>query len=131
MASGTLGDLFSVWGTGNGEVFAVGGTSDVPIVLRYEPPPTTTTTAIITTTSISSTTTTSICPSEAIYGEDSETTELLRYIRDVILSATPEGQEIIRLYYELSPVIVEMMEEDEAFKAQVKEMIDGVLPLIK
>jgi hypothetical protein len=44
------------------------------------------------------------------------------------LSQTPEGQEIIKLYYELSPVIVEMMNEE--FKAQVKEMIDGVLELI-
>ena len=39
--------------------------------------------------------------------------------------------ESAKVQYELSPVIVEMMEEDEAFKAQVKEMIDGVLPLIK
>jgi hypothetical protein len=34
------------------------------------------------------------------------------------------------LYYELSSTIVQMMEEDAAFKAQVKEMIDGVLELI-
>ena len=134
MASGTLGDLFSVWGTGNGEVFAVGGTSDVPIALRYEvPAPTTTTTTAITTTStvITTTTTAGICPSEAIYGEDSETTELLRYIRDAILSQTPEGQEIIKLYYELSPMIVNAMQEDEELKQEVKEMIDGVLLLIE
>jgi len=136
MESGILENLFSVWGTGNGEVFAVGGTSQgvdqtgpgFPIVLRYEPPPITTTTAIVTTTStISSTTTTGICPSEEIYGEDSETTELLRYIRDNILSQTPEGQEIIKLYYELSPMIVNAMQEDEGLKQEVKEMIDGVL----
>jgi hypothetical protein len=129
MASGTLENLWSVWGTGAGEVFAVGGTS-VPIALRYEAPaPTTTTTAAITTTStvITTTTTVGICPSEAIYGEDFETTELLRYVRDSILSATPEGREIIKLYYELSPVIVKAMQEDEGLKQEVKEMIDGVL----
>ncbi|MBW1856290.1 MAG: hypothetical protein JRJ00_16770 [Deltaproteobacteria bacterium] len=68
-------------------------------------------------------------PSESIYGKDSEQTELLRYIRDNILTHTPEGQEVIKLYYEWSPAIVEAMEEDEAFKEEVKEMIDGVLEL--
>ena len=103
----------------------------------------TTTTVASTTTTISgsttstisgSTTTTTIiapCPTESLYGENSKQTELLRYLRDNILSTTPEGQEIIRLYYELSPVIIKMMEENEKFKAQVKEMIDGILQLIK
>jgi hypothetical protein len=40
------------------------------------------------------------------------------------------GQEIIKLYYQWSPVIVKVMEEDEEFKGGVKEMIDGVLMLI-
>jgi hypothetical protein len=47
-----------------------------------------------------------------------------------VLRTTPEGQEIIRLYYELSPVIIEMMEGDEEFKKQMKEMVDGVLGLM-
>jgi len=54
----------------------------------------------------------------------------LRYLRDNVLSTIPEGQEIIRLYYELSPLIVEMMNEDGEFEAQVKEMIDGVVSFI-
>ena len=37
----------------------------------------------------------------------------------------------VSLYYEWSPAIVEAMEEDEGFKEEVKEMIDGILPLIK
>jgi len=94
---------------------------------------TTTTISGSTTTTIQgSTTTTTVqpCPAEEIYGEHSEETELLRYIRDNVLSQTPEGQELIRLYYELSPVIVKAMEADEEFKEEVKEMIDGVLELI-
>jgi len=67
---------------------------------------------------------------EKIYGEYSEETELLRYFRDEVLSKTPEGQEIIRLYYQWSPAIVKAMEEGEEFKEKVKEMIDGVLGLI-
>jgi len=70
------------------------------------------------------------CPSKEIYGEDSVEVELLRYVRDNILSATPEGQEIIRLYYQLSPVIVKAMQNDEEFRQEMKEMIDGVLLLI-
>jgi len=70
------------------------------------------------------------CPTEVIYGEHSEETELLRYLRDEILSQTPEGREIIRLYYKWSPAIVKAMEEEEAIKEEIKKLIDGVLELI-
>ena len=43
---------------------------------------------------------------------------------------TPEGREIIKLHYQLSPVIVTAMEKDEEFKEEMKEMIDGVLGLV-
>jgi hypothetical protein len=71
-----------------------------------------------------------LCPTLQIYGEHSEKTEFLRSFRDNILIQTPEGQELIKLYYEWSPVIVQAMEADESFKAEVKELIDGLLPLI-
>jgi hypothetical protein len=82
------------------------------------------------TTSPTTTTINNICPSQVIYGGYSRETELLRYFRDDVLSQTPEGQEIIRLYYQWSPAIVKAMEADDDFKAEVKEMIDGVLGLI-
>jgi len=47
------------------------------------------------------------------------------------LSKTLTGQEIIRLYYQWSPVIVKAMEKNEEFKTEVKELIDGVLELIE
>jgi hypothetical protein len=87
-------------------------------------------TTTTTTTAISTTTTTGTCPSESIYGEHSEETERLRYLRDNVLKQTPEGQEIIRLYYEWSPAIVQAMEKDEKFKEEVKEMVEDVLELI-
>ncbi|KPL26750.1 MAG: hypothetical protein AMS23_00340 [Bacteroides sp. SM1_62] len=71
------------------------------------------------------------CTIKKLYGEHSEQTELLRYFRDNVLSQTPEGQEIIRLYYEWNPAIVKAMEEDEAFKKKVKALIDGILLLIR
>lgn len=71
------------------------------------------------------------CSAEKIYGEDSAEVTVLRYLRDNILSKTPEGQEIIRLYYKWNPVIVKAIEEDETFKEEIREMIDEVLPLIR
>ena len=71
-----------------------------------------------------------LCPAEEIYGEHSKQTELLRYIRDNVLSKTLEGREIIRLYYQSSPVIVKAMETDGEFKINVKETIDKIFPLI-
>ena len=47
------------------------------------------------------------------------------------MSKTPEDREIIRLYYQWSPVIVKAMEEDEEFREEVKELIDEVLPLLE
>ncbi len=70
------------------------------------------------------------CPIEALYGEHAEKTELLRHFRDNILSQTPEGQELIKLYYEWGPVIVKAMEKDEKFKESVKGVVEGFLSLI-
>ena len=64
-------------------------------------------------------------------GENSEETELLRYFRDNVLSQSPEGSEIIRLYYEWSSTVVNAMEGDAQFKKEVKEMIDEFLELIE
>ena len=93
---------------------------------------TTTTSASTTTTTSASTTTTAsrTCFSETIYGEHSPQTELLRHFRNTILSKTPEGREIIRLYYEWSPVVIRSMEKDEKFKEEVQQLFDGILLLL-
>lgn len=91
---------------------------------------TTTADSTTTTSSFSSTTTTAFCLSGSIYGENSEEAALLRYIRDNVLRQTPAGQEIIRLYYQLSPAIVKAMEEDNKFKEEIQELIDGIFLLI-
>jgi hypothetical protein len=54
----------------------------------------------------------------------------LRNVRDNVLSKSPEGQEIIRLYYQWSPAIVKAMGEDEEIKEHVKELIGGILMLV-
>ena len=71
------------------------------------------------------------CPASAILGESDPRVDTLRQFRDNVLIKSPEGQEIIKLYYQWSPVIVKAMEVDKEFKAEVKEMVDGVLELIE
>jgi hypothetical protein len=70
------------------------------------------------------------CLLKVIYGEYSDEMERMRYFRDNVLSQSQAGQEIIRLYYEWSPTIVSAMEEDEAFEAEVREVIDGALGMM-
>ena len=68
---------------------------------------------------------------EEICGEHAEETEVLRYYRDEVLSQTPVGQEIIKLYYQWSPLIVKAMEQDEDFKEDIREIIDGILEMVE
>ncbi len=116
--------LFDIWGSSLTDIYAVGFGYRI---LHFDEP------TVITTSSSSTTSTIGddICPPELIYGVFSQETELLRSFRDRVLSITPAGQELIRLYYQWSPVIVKAMEADEEFKEEVKAMIDGVLPLIE
>ncbi len=71
------------------------------------------------------------CVAKVIYGEESEEVELLRYFRDKMLNQTPAGQELIELYYQWSPAIVKVMEEDMEFKEELKELLEGILPMIR
>jgi len=80
----------------------------------------------------STTTTTSdyICLSETIYGEDSEEVKLLRSFRRNVLAKTREGRELTDLYNQWSPAIVNVIEVDEDFKQEVKDIIDLMLTMI-
>ena len=56
------------------------------------------------------------CPTEQIFGPHSEEVALLKAFRDNLLSTTSAVQQMIKLYYQWSPEIVEAMEGDEVFK---------------
>ena len=56
---------------------------------------------------------------------------MLRYFRDNILTRTIQGQELIKLYYEWSPLIIRSILEDGELKKDLQEMIDGFLPLVR
>ena len=73
---------------------------------------------------------TSICPSELLYREHPTKTKLIRSLRDNVLSKTKEGRELIKLYYQWSPMIVRAMKADEELKQEVKDLVDGVLGAI-
>jgi hypothetical protein len=68
---------------------------------------------------------------EEIFGDDSKEIEVMRDFRDNVLNNTSEGQELIGLYYEWSPVIVNIMKNDKVVKLYIKEMIDEFLPMIR
>jgi hypothetical protein len=70
------------------------------------------------------------CPALHIYGEGSEDIEVLRRFRDDVLSTSREGQEIARLYYQLSPPVVKAMMANDQLKEALKSMLDGLLPLL-
>jgi hypothetical protein len=142
-----------IWGSSGSDVFAVGAGT----ILHYGGTAPTTTTTIqggttTTTTSGTSTTTTTIqggtttttyvttttttkkqgpCPSEKIYGENSEQTQLLREYRDNVLSKTPEGQEVIKIYYKFSPAVTKLLEQRPLLKKRAKAIIDCMLPGIR
>jgi hypothetical protein len=67
------------------------------------------------------------CPAEEIYGEHSAEVQILRAVRDSVLSQTSQGREIIRLYYQWAPAITKAVRNDRALKAEMRELIDGIL----
>ena len=71
------------------------------------------------------------CPAISALGADSGGLTTLRKFRDNILSKTPAGEKLVKLFYKWSSPIVKAMEENETFKEQVKKIIDGILPVIR
>lgn len=70
-----------------------------------------------------------LCPAEMVYGDNSPEVAVLRYFRDAVLSRTPEGRAITKLYYELSPYIADALQGDEKLVSEIKAMLDCVLPV--
>jgi hypothetical protein len=72
-----------------------------------------------------------LCPVEMMYGNSSEEVRLLRSFRDKVLNKTKEGQELVRLYYQLGSILVKEIKKDEGSAKEIKKIVDGVLPLIR
>jgi hypothetical protein len=91
-----------------------------------------TTTISSTTSSLPSTTTTATppCLAELLFGQGSEEVALLRQIRDTILKSTPEGLELIKLYYTWNRLLIKAMESDPGLKETLKTMLNQTVEVI-
>ncbi len=67
------------------------------------------------------------CLAVSIYGDDSAEAKLLRTFRDTVLSKTPEGNTIIKLYYAWSPILSWFAERDEKFRQQIQTIMGRAL----
>jgi len=136
------GMMHDIWGSSWNDVYAVGFGYRV---LHYDGSETVTTTILSSTTTtsiplITSSTTTPVsttttkppqCVAEVLYGDNSEETELLRNYRDSVLSITPEGQKIIKIYYKYCPTVINLLGQNPNLKNRTKAYIDSMLPKIK
>jgi hypothetical protein len=70
------------------------------------------------------------CPLSLMYGDDSPQAGALRTFRDDVLRRTPEGRELIRIYYQWGPAVARAIMADDQFKEEAKELADAVLMMI-
>ncbi|MEI6125600.1 MAG: rhodanese-like domain-containing protein [Pseudomonadota bacterium] len=71
------------------------------------------------------------CAAVAIYGEGSEEIRALRDFRDAVLAQSPQGQQLIHLYYSISPVLAEYVRGNKGARAMLETVLDALLPLVK
>jgi hypothetical protein len=88
-----------------------------------------------TTTTVTPTTTTTTpagpCPAEAVLGEGDPRLDTLRTFRDQVLAKNPNGQKMIKMYYDSSAAVVQMLEKDPALKQSAREYLESILPTIE
>jgi hypothetical protein len=73
----------------------------------------------------------SACAAETVLGDDKESLELLRQYRDKILSKSEQGKSIIKIYYEKSPHIVELLKQNPFLKDKCSAALKTIIPYIE
>ena len=71
------------------------------------------------------------CAAESVLADDPESLSLLRQFRDDVLAKSEKGKALIKLYYEKSPLIVELIEKDPALKEKCRETLKAIMPSIR
>lgn len=71
------------------------------------------------------------CLAEKILQDDEKSLDILREYRDKILSKTEKGEMLVELYYEYSPILIKLIEDKPELKAQLKQKIKTLIPVIK
>jgi hypothetical protein len=70
------------------------------------------------------------CPLSLIYGDDSPQAKALRTFRDAVLRQTPEGRELIRLYYQWGPFVARAISADDQLREQAEQLADAVVMMM-
>jgi hypothetical protein len=73
----------------------------------------------------------SSCAAEKALEDDPESLTLLRQFRDEVLAKSAKGKAIIKLYYEKSPLIVELLEKNPEFKDKCRATLKSIIPSIR
>ena len=67
------------------------------------------------------------CPVAEIFGTEPENVNLIRNLKDKILTSTREGEEYVRLFYEHSPEITAIMKHNPAIKEEAYALLQTLL----
>lgn len=71
------------------------------------------------------------CLTKVLYGEHSDETKLLRKYRDNVLSKSSIGRQIIKTYYDLSPAVAEVLQNNSTTRASARRILDLLIPAIR
>jgi hypothetical protein len=71
------------------------------------------------------------CPAEAVLGEDDLRLDTLRKFRDQVLAKNPNGQKMIKMYYDASAAVVQMMDKDPELRESARKYLESIMPTIK
>jgi len=71
------------------------------------------------------------CIAEQLYGENSNETKQLKNYRDNVLNKTLLGQKVTKLYYEWSPLLVGILNNNESLRIAIKDFLDSFICSIK
>jgi len=63
------------------------------------------------------------CPAEAALGENDPRLDTLRAFRDQVLAKNPNGQKMIRMYYDASAAVVQMMDKDPELRESARKYL--------
>jgi len=85
----------------------------------------------LTPTTTTTTTPAGPCPAEAVLGEDDPRLDTLRAFRDQVLAKNSNGQKTIKMYYDSSAAVVQMLEKDPALKESARKYLESILPIIE
>jgi hypothetical protein len=72
----------------------------------------------------------STCPAELLYGADSPQVVLLKRFRDRVLAQIPNGENLVRFYYRLSPDLTKAIRNSPVTAYALKAFLDQLLPLV-